>query len=81
MIKPSWGDVRLVFLECLKQPAEERTTFLADRCGEDQQLLAQVEELLQGHTETDDFLEELAHKQYKESLKTSGAPWYMRWFS
>jgi serine/threonine protein kinase/Tol biopolymer transport system component len=52
----NWNRAKDVFHEALKQPAAGRRRFVADSCGDDAGLRAQVEELLAGHEAAGDFL-------------------------
>jgi hypothetical protein len=45
--------VKALFLAALDLPAADRPAFLARECGEDNELLAEVERLLVAHTDPD----------------------------
>ena len=52
-----WGRVREVFDAALARPAEKRAAAIAELCGGDATLAAQVRTLLDAHEESGDFLE------------------------
>jgi eukaryotic-like serine/threonine-protein kinase len=54
----AWGRVKALFAAALEQPPPRRATFLAEACGADKQLQAEVEELLAAHARADGFLED-----------------------
>jgi len=47
-----------IFHEALEQPAAARELFVMDTCGDDTELCSEVLNLLDSHSESDDFLEE-----------------------
>src|SRR3954471_6188462 len=46
---PAWAQVKNVFHSALEQPEEQRSWFIADACGSDTALRAEVESLLRAH--------------------------------
>jgi hypothetical protein len=46
---PDWTRVKTVFQSALEQPDDLRASFVADACGSDSPLLAEVESLLIAH--------------------------------
>ncbi len=52
----SWQRVKQVFHEALEQPGAQRGDFVAATCGEDRDLLTQVEALLAASDEAGEFL-------------------------
>ena len=52
----NWNRAKDVFHEALRKPASERSRFVANACGNDADLRAQVEELLAGHDAAGNFL-------------------------
>ena len=46
----------IVFFKALKEPPEERHSFLSQECGSDEQLRAEVEGLLRDHENAGSFL-------------------------
>ena len=57
-----WDRVRAVFHEALDQPPAERAAFLASACGDDLELLGEVESLLAAGTAAAGFLEVPVHR-------------------
>ena len=49
-----WQRVNQVFLEAIEREAEARTEFLAESCGDDTELIAEVESLIESHESADD---------------------------
>jgi serine/threonine protein kinase len=56
MTHPNWTRAKQVFQEALEKTGTERTHFVAAACGDDAELLAQVEALLVAHDEAGEFL-------------------------
>ena len=52
-----WQLVERIYHAALEQAADTRTAFLAEACGADQELLADVQSLLASHSESSSFLE------------------------
>lgn len=60
-----------VFQAALDQPPEGRASFLAQACGDDQDLLAQVEQLLARHEEPNDLIDPPALEAGMKFVSTS----------
>lgn len=73
----SWTRVNELFLQAVALPADEQSAFLDQTCGDDQQLRAEVEHLLQGDHNSRDakFLDPLTNHSLRdlESSATNGA--------
>ncbi|HMB52165.1 MAG TPA: serine/threonine-protein kinase [Thermoanaerobaculia bacterium] len=54
---PRWQRVKDLFAAALERPAGERPGFLADACGSDRELAAEVASLLDAHDDAGTFLE------------------------
>jgi len=52
-----WHRLRRAFTAVLEAPSEERESLLAEHCGGDDALRAEVEELLAAHSEDPEYLE------------------------
>ncbi len=52
---PDWSRVKTVFQSALEQTAERRSSFVADACGSDGLLRAEVESLLSAHDASGEF--------------------------
>jgi serine/threonine-protein kinase len=57
MTPEQWTRLKAVFLGALDQPVEARTTYLADACAGDEELLREARALLDTHETDHDFLE------------------------
>lgn len=57
MVEERWGRVKELFQAAVERPADERARFLADACGEDVSLRAEVERLLTAHEGAGSFIE------------------------
>jgi hypothetical protein len=57
-----WQRLKELFNEAVEQDPAHRAVFLEAACGEDKALREEVEALLAGHDEKDDFLEKPAHE-------------------
>lgn len=57
MTEPNFARVQELFAEAVELPAAERSAFLDQACGDDQELRGRVEELLAADAEIGDFLE------------------------
>ncbi len=55
-----WKTVQRLFHEALDVSKEDREAFLADNCGDDAELRAEVDSLLEAHFDDDEFLEKSA---------------------
>ncbi len=55
-----WETVQRLFHEALEVSGEQREAFIANACGDDTELRAEVESLLAAHFADDDFLEKSA---------------------
>jgi len=54
MAKPQqWGRIKELFGAALELDPTERTSFLRDACGEDENLKAEIESLLAAHDQSD----------------------------
>lgn len=56
-MRSSWARVDDVFVRALEVDASERSAFLIEACGEDGELLRQVQDLLRSSTEADTLLQ------------------------
>jgi eukaryotic-like serine/threonine-protein kinase len=52
-----WAHIQKVFDEALQQPPEQRGDFVAQMCGENQELQREVESLLEAHEASESFME------------------------
>jgi tetratricopeptide (TPR) repeat protein len=52
-----WHRVKELFSDAVSRPPAERAAFLAGACGTDEALRREVESLLEGHDQADDFLD------------------------
>jgi serine/threonine protein kinase len=50
MEKTRWDRLQFLFDAALQQPATQRTEYLHHECGDDDELMAEVQELLEAHT-------------------------------
>jgi serine/threonine protein kinase/TolB-like protein len=57
IVENDWRKVREIFDAAFERGPEERADFLAEVCGNDNKLLAEVESLLSSHGDADSFLE------------------------
>src|SRR5687768_15793269 len=57
MADENWQKIRSIFDDALCQEPEKRPKFVADACGEDNALLAEVESLLSSHDSAESFME------------------------
>lgn len=48
-VEPDWARVKTVFQSALEQPADLRSSFVANACSSDVPLRAEVESLLSAH--------------------------------
>ncbi|HKY26574.1 MAG TPA: protein kinase [Pyrinomonadaceae bacterium] len=72
MIKPErWERIKSLFNSALSRPAEERASFLAEVCGNDQSMRDEVESLLSAHEEDEEFLNAPAYQMAAEILEKS----------
>lgn len=53
-----WQQLKQLFEQALKHPLDERSQFLAQACGDDDDLRREAEALLASHVEAEDFLEQ-----------------------
>ena len=53
----SWHQVKAILADALERPAGERAAFLAEACGGDQALMAEVASLLAAEADAGDFIE------------------------
>lgn len=63
-----WSEVRRIFEEARALAAEERPAFTRDACGDDAQVLADVQELLDAWTQSVGFLEAPGSRPFLEQL-------------
>ena len=47
--EPDWARVKAVFQSALEQPADLRSSFVIEACGDDRPLQIEVESLLRAH--------------------------------
>ena len=57
MADANWQKVREVFDAALRQEPEERQHYINEACGDDQELLTEVESLFSSLDKSDEFLE------------------------
>lgn len=57
MTEPQWPRVKEVFYAALEHPAASRSAFVAETCGGDEALQAEVERLLAAHAQAGAFIE------------------------
>jgi len=73
MDKARWQKVEAVFDEAMERPAEEREAWVAEKCADDAELLADVLRLLHAASDSSDFLEsdspEHLHKVLQSMVK------------
>ena len=60
MRENDWKNVKEIFLEATERPFDERATFIAEKCGEDTELLNEVQSLLASHDSDTQFIEKPA---------------------
>ncbi|MEZ5427779.1 MAG: serine/threonine-protein kinase [Pyrinomonadaceae bacterium] len=71
--------IKDVFGEVLEQATEDRHSFLRRRCGDDENLLAEVESLLKAHGEPENLIEKNAF-DLTENLRPNGKNYYGKEF-
>ena len=60
MLEKDWKNVKEIFLAASERPFDERATFIAEKCGEDTELLNEVQSLLASHDSDTQFIEKPA---------------------
>ncbi len=60
MRENDWKNVKEIFLAATERPFDERATFIAEKCGEDTELLNEVQSLLASHNSDTQFIEKPA---------------------
>jgi len=60
LMSEQWTRVNELFHAAIEKPAEEWSNFLKQACGDDLQLLTEVESLLSAHQKGDKFIQKLA---------------------
>ena len=68
MAYENWQKVREVFDATLRQEPEDRQTYLNEACGDDQDLLAEVESLFSSFDKSGDFMETPAAAQVADII-------------
>lgn len=68
MADENWQKVRKIFDAALRQLPEERQQFVGEICGEDKQLLAEVESLLSSLDSAESFMETPAVAEIAEAI-------------
>lgn len=73
MTPERWQQVKTLFDQALELGADERTSFLIEACGDDDELKTEVESLLETHAEDDDFLETPAVEAFAPDVAPSNS--------
>jgi serine/threonine protein kinase/tetratricopeptide (TPR) repeat protein len=71
MADANWQKVREVFDAALQQQPEERQNYVNTACGDDEQLLTEVESLFSSHDKSDEFLETPAVAHVADMIESS----------
>ncbi len=69
MADENWQKVREVFDAALRQEPEERQNCINEACGDDKDLLAEVESLFSSHAKSDEFMETPAIAQVADIIE------------
>ena len=74
MSSDRWQKINDLFHEAVNYEADERAVFLADACGDDKDLLADIERLLKSHERVGEFIQPRHLAQIMELVPDLDAP-------
>ena len=72
MTSEKWQRVKEVFHAAFDLPDTERTRYVADECGDDPFMLAEVKSLLESHLEARSFFEGPALTAFSDLVEDTG---------